>query len=104
MAQELPFDDNGDRVQWIEPDPTGFTLRTQYRTTQQALDLNAHHRAEAPRVFRQDGHTFHHVASVPMEVYEQLQLRLGRAPTAEELIKLSQDRDFNKLKTREVRL
>jgi hypothetical protein len=79
-------------------------LRTQYKGTQEALDRNQMLRNAAPSTFRADGVEFHHVASVPAEVYDLLYHRLGRAPTAEELLKLSQDRDFCKLRTREVKL
>ena len=101
---ELPFDEDEDRVQWIEPDPRGFTIRTRYKKTAEVLDVNALKRAESPKTFRQDGVNYHQVASVPAEVYEQLMIKLGRHPTAEELIKLSQDRDYSKLRTREVKL
>ena len=101
---ELLFDDDEGMTQWIDPDPQGFTLRTRYKGTQGVLDRNAALRADTPHFFRQDGVNYHHAASIPMEVYEQFQHQLGRTPTAAELIKLSQDRDYNKLKTREVKL
>ena len=101
---EILFDDDEDRTQWIDPDPRGFTLRTRYKGTQGVLDRNAALRADTPRSFLQGGVEYKHAASIPMEVYEQFQLKLGRTPTALELLKLSQDRDYNKLKTREVKL
>jgi len=91
-------------TQWIRPDPQGFTLRTRYKGTQEILARNHLARSEAPRRFSQDGVEFHHVCSVPIEVYDMLHRKLGRPPEASELVKLSQDRDFCKLKTREVKL
>ena len=101
---EFILDEDDASVQYVRPDETGFTLRTRFKGTQDILDRNARLRSEAPKSFRESGHTFHHVASVPMEVVELLHKKLGRWPTAEELLKLSDDRDYNKLKTREVKL
>ena len=101
---ELPFDDDGLRVQWIEPDERGGVLRTRYRGTQDVLDQNAALRNDTPKSFIQNGEEFHHVASIPMEVYEQLMITLGRHPTAEECLMLAQDRDYSQLRTREVKL
>lgn len=103
MAEHIIHEDPT-MVQWLEPDPTGGVLRTRYKDTQQILDENAGHRANAPKKFRQDGVDFHHVCNVPWEVYDLIRRRLGHDPSADELIKFSQDRDFSKLKTREVKL
>lgn len=104
MPKEILFDDDEDSTQWISPDPSGFTLRTQYKGTQGVLDRNAMARADAPARFSQDGVEYHHAASIPREVYEQMTTRLGRPPTARECLDLAQARDFNKLKTRDARL
>lgn len=101
---ELLLDEDEISTQWVRPDPTGFTVRTQYKNTDRVLDGNACARNEAPKTFRSDGVDFHHVCRVPIELYDQLTIRFGRPPTAKELIQLAQDRDFSKLKTREVKL
>ncbi len=101
---ELILEEDEDRIQWVDPDPTGFTVRTQYKGTQDILDRNACSRNDAPSTFRQDGVDFHHAASIPMEVYEQMHIRLGRAPTARECLELANQRDFSKLKTRDAKL
>lgn len=101
---ELLLDDSPVRREFVLPDETGFVIRTHYKGTEQALDLNAERRATATPTFRENGHEFHHVGSVPIEVYEQFYLKLGREPTATELIALINERDFCKLKTRDVKL
>lgn len=105
MAERLLFDDEV-MTQWWGDDPiTGDAiLRTQYKGTEDVLDKNAKLRNGAPKTFKEDGVEFHHAVSVPSEVYWQLQAKLGRSPTPIELIKLSQDRDYSKLRTREVKL
>jgi hypothetical protein len=105
MPTELLFDDDETHRQFIVPDETGFTLRTRYKGTQGVLDRNAALRADTPKGFKDEkGVHYHHAAGVPMELYEQLWHTLGRAPTAEELIELSNLRDYCKLKTREAKL
>ena len=102
---EFLLDSDPDMVQWVRPDEKGFTVRTRFRGTQEALDRNARLRSEAPKTFRdKNGVNFHHAVSVPAEVYDQIYRRLGRAPTAAELLKFADDRDYSKLKTRDVRL
>jgi len=102
---EYLLDDSEDRVEFIRPDPEGFTVRTNFRGTPQVLDRNAELRGAASRTFKDEkGGHWAHVASIPIEVYEMEWRRLGRAPTAKECVKLANQRDFNKLKTRDVRL
>jgi hypothetical protein len=104
VAGEVLFDDSGFRTQWIEPDPDGFTIRTQYPGTEDILDVNARIRGLLPDNFRGPGPGFHLVGRIPMEIYEQLHVKLGRAPNIEELKALINDRDYSKLKTREVQV
>jgi hypothetical protein len=102
---EFLLEDDEDRVEFIRPDPHGFTLRTRYKGTQDVLDQNARMRRDASKDFRdRDGVTHHHVGSVPLEVYEEWTRELGRPPTAAEMIQRIQQRDFSKLKTKEVKL
>lgn len=101
---EFLFDESPVRREFIRPDDEGFTLETYYKGTQGVLDRNAELRAAAPSTFREGKHTFHHVGSVPIEVYEQFYLKLGREPTAQELITLINEREFCRLKTRDVKL
>lgn len=103
MSEHL-YDVSPEMTQWVTPDDTGFTVRTRYRDTQQVLERNRQLRNEAPQTFRADGVDFHHACSIPAEIVDMLHRKLGRAPTAKELIALSQDRDFNRLKTRDVTL
>lgn len=91
-------------AQWVTPDDTGFTIRTRYTDTEQVLEHNKVLRDESPATFREAGTVFHKVCSVPAEVMDMLYRKLGRMPTPQELVALSQDRDYNKLKTREVKL
>ena len=104
MAEYL-LDDSPEMTQWVRPDEKGFTVRTQFKGTQEALDRNARIRSVTPTTFRdKDGGRLHHVGSIPAEVYNDLQWKLGRAPTTKELLALLDDRDYSKLKTRDVRL
>ena len=102
---EFFFDEDEDRVSFIQPDEKGFTLRTQFKGTQGVLDRNAMLRADTSPHFRDalGGHV-HHVGAIPIEIYEQIMLRLGRHPTADECLHFLQARDFSKLKTRDARL
>ena len=101
---EFLYDEAPGMTQWVVPDDTGATFRTRYHDTQKVLDDNARKRAESPVTFTRNGVTFHHACSVPAEIVDLLYRKLGRAPTARELIALSQDRDFSKLKTRDAKL
>ena len=104
MANELLFDDSGFRTQWIEPDPDGFKIRTRYRGTEEVLDANAGMRGILPDNFQGPGPGFHLVGRIPLEIYEQLYIKFGRAPNMDELKALLNDRDYSKLKTREVQI
>ena len=110
MGKEFILDDSPSRTQWVRPDATGFTVRTRFKNTDQILDRNKAARADTPKRFG-DG-TMHHVASVPMEVYDQWVLEWRQAHPTEGLgeefnqfvaAKL-RDPDFSYLKTREARL
>ena len=104
MAEFL-LDDDPLMTQWVTPDPEGFTLRTRHKGTQEVLDQNAELRADSPKNFKdKDGVHYHHVMRVPGEVMEVLYRRLGRMPTAQELLQFGDDRDFSKLKTKDARL
>ena len=104
MAEFL-LEDDPLMTQWVTPDPEGFTLRTRHKGTQEVLDQNARLRADRSKDFKdKDGQHYHHVMSIPMEVVEVLCKRLGRMPTPEELLKFGDDREFSKLKTKDVRL
>lgn len=105
MAKEHLLEDGPLRREFITPGEDGsVTLRTQYRGTDDVLGANSAMRAEAPRSFVEKGRTFYHAASIPMEIYEQMQIRLGRPPTARELLDLAQTRDHSKLRTTDKRL
>lgn len=100
MARELILDDSPIRREYITPGEDGSAvIRTQYRGTDDVLDQNSRERSQAPRSFIQNGVTFYKAASVPLEVYEQMHIKLGRPPTAKELLELSQGRDYSRLKT-----
>lgn len=101
---EYLLDDDSEMTQWVVPDEKGFTVRTRYKSTPGVLDLNQDLRNSAPSTFREDGVDFHLGARIPIEVVDQLHIRLGRAPTALELLALANDRDYCKLKTRNGRL
>ena len=102
---EFLLDEDEDLQQWVTPDPEGFTLRTRFKNTQQALDQNAQERNGNPMSFKdKDGASWYKACSVPPEVMDLLFRRLGRMPTPEELIQFSQDRDFSKLRTTDARL
>lgn len=105
MPKELPFDETSYSHQWAEPTGDGgLVIRTRYKDTDRVLDTNARFRAEGPQTFREKGRTFYKVGSIPMEVYEQLTLKLGRQPTAQECLELIQSRDYSKLKTVDANL
>ena len=104
MAEFL-LDEDSERVEWIVPDERGATIRTRFKNTEAVLDRNARIRNATPANFKgRKGETFYHAASVPLEVVELMGRKLGRMPTALELLKLAQDRDYSKLKTRDVKL
>ena len=103
MAEFL-FDDDPQRTQYIRPDATGFTLRTEFKGTQGVLDANARARGVLPTKFGPDGERLHLVGRVPIEVYEEMFLKLGRHPNRQELLALLRDRDFSKLKARDVKV
>ena len=98
---ELPFDDDGLRVQWIEPDERGGVLRTRYRGTQDVLDQNAALRNDTPRRYGKG--IVQHKARVPVELYEQWTIELGRQPTAEECLEIIERRGLTHLLTRRKR-
>ena len=105
MARELLLDDSPLRREFITPGEDGaVTIRTQYWGTDEVLGANDVLRSEAPASFTEKGRTFYHAARVPMEIYEQMTIKLGRHPTARELIELSQSRDYGKLRTTDAKL
>ena len=58
---EFLLDNDPDLVQWVRPDDTGFTVRTQFKGTQEALDRNARLRrglldGEPERALPEDRH------------------------------------------------
>ena len=99
---ELWLDDSPVRQELITPDADGFTLRTRYRGTQAILDQNAALRADVKR--GRSPHGLAHYASIPLEVYEQEWLRLGREPTAADLIELTKRPGYEYLRTSNRRL
>jgi hypothetical protein len=103
MAEFL-FDEDEDRVQFVEPDPYGFTLRTRFKNTSEVLDRNQALRNSAPTTYREAGVDFHHAGSIPMEVWEKWCLDLGRQPTAKEALEFLKQRDYSKLRTSERKL
>jgi hypothetical protein len=105
VAKEFLLDDSPLRREYITPGEDGVvTLRTQYRGTEDVLDQNARERCAGPTSFTQKGVTFTKAASIPMEVYEQMTIKLGRQPTARELLDLAQARDYAKLRTIDAKL
>jgi len=102
---EILLDQDAVSEEWVRPDEKGFTIRTRYRGTDQVLDRNARLRADTPTNFKGglEG-SLKHVGSIPIEVYEQMTVRLGREPTANECLDLLKAREYSKLKTREVKL
>ena len=105
---ELLFDETPNRRVWARPDETGVTLRTQYKNTQDVLDANARARADTPKTFGNG--SLHHIGRVPMELYEQWVLEFRQTHPGEPLgqafnqflVAKLRDRDYNRLKTREV--
>ena len=105
MPKEFFYDEDETRCEWVRPDESGFTVRTQYKGTQGVLDRAAILRADTSKNFRDaKGVNFHHIGSIPNEVYEREQVRLGRPMTSQECVELLKSRDFSKLRTRDVRL
>lgn len=100
---ELFLEDDGVRQQWVEPDPSGFTLRTRYKDTQRVLEsVQAEHQdARAP--VNTKGAAWQPVCRFPIELYEQLRLEMGRDPSAEELIALSQTAEYSLLRLSDKR-
>jgi len=101
---EFLFDEDETRRVWATPDPSGVTLRTQFKGTQGVLDRVAATRT--PKHARVDtkGAAWHKVADIPMELYEKLTIGLGRPPTAEELVGISQMPEFRAISATEKRL
>ena len=107
MAKELPFDDSPVRSQWIVPDESGFTLRTRYKGTQNVLDANLRARNDTPKRFGKG--TMHHMARIPIEVWELWQLEWFRAghtgyPDSDFVKHKLSLPEFSYLKTREAKL
>lgn len=107
MAKEFLFEDSPVRTQWVVPDERGFTLRTRFKGTQEILDANRRVRNDAPKRFGKG--TMHHVARVPIEVFEVWQLewfRMGHQgmPDAEFIQHKLNLPEFKYLKTKEVKL
>ena len=104
---ELLFDDSPDRTIWATPDENGVTLRTRFKDTQNVLDANARLRNDTPKRFGKG--TMHHMASIPIEVWEQWVLEwrmMGQVgnPDADFIkFKLAMP-EFSYLKTRNARL
>lgn len=104
MAEEVLLEDDPVMAQWVTPDEEGFTLRTQYKGTQEILDQNARERTSKHARVVTPGSMPLPVVRVPMEVYEQLTLAMGREPTADELIALSHTPEYKALKLTDKRL
>ena len=107
MAKELLFDDSPDRTIWATPDEKGLTLRTRFKGTQDVLDANARLRNATPKGFGKG--TMHHMASIPMAVWEQWVLEwrgTGRQgnPDADFIKHKLAMPEFSYLKTRNARL
>jgi hypothetical protein len=101
---ELLFDEDETRTVWATPDPSGVTLRTQFKGTQGVLDRTAATRTPRHARVNTKGAAWHKVADIPMELYEKLTIGLGRPPTAEELVGISQMPEFKMLSATEKRL
>lgn len=107
MAKELPFEDSPTRASWIAPDESGFTLRTRYKGTQDVLDANKRARNNTPKRFGKG--TLHHMARIPIEVWERWQIEwfgMGHTgqPDADFIKHKLNLPEFSYLKTREVKL
>jgi hypothetical protein len=76
MAKELLFDDSPDRTIWAVPDEQGLTLRTRFKGTQDILDANTRVRNDTPKRFGKG--TMHHMARIPIEIWEQWVLEWRR--------------------------
>jgi len=101
---EILFDEDETRTVWATPDPSGITLRTQFKGTQGVLDRTAATRTPKHARVNTKGAAWHKVADIPMELYEKLTIGLGRPPTAEELVGISQMPEFRALSATEKRL
>ena len=101
---EFKLDEDETHVQWVRPDETGFTLRTQYKDTQRVLDQNVREKQDKRAPAPLKGSAAMPVCRVPMELYEQLTLEMGREPTAEELIALSQTPEYKLLRLTDKRV
>lgn len=107
MATEFLFDvdpTTGMR-QFIRPDEDGFTLRTLYASTEDVLDQNHRVKNARGRLIGngQDG-SFHHVASIPMELWHRWHQEYGRKLYEDPLLvpRLIRERDYNKVQTSDI--
>ena len=100
MPKEFLLDEDATHRQWVRPDETGFTLRTQYKGTPGVLDQNARERNSHGKHARVNtkGSAAMPAVRVPLELYEQLTLEMGREPTAEELIALARTPEYAALR------
>lgn len=101
---EILFDEDETRRVWATPDPFGITLRTQFKGTQGVLDRTAATRTPKHARVNTKGAAWHKAADIPLELYEKLTIGLGRPPTAEELVAISQMPEFRALSATEKRL
>jgi len=101
---EILFDEDELRTVWATPDQSGVTLRTRFKGTQGVLDRTAATRTPKHSRVNTKGAAWHKVADIPMELYEKLQIGLGRPPTAEELVAVSQMPEFRMLSATEKRI
>jgi hypothetical protein len=101
---ELLLDRDETQTQWVRPDDKGFTLRTQYHGTQSVLDQNARERTGKRHRSTLTGSAMQPAARFPLELYEQLTLAMGREPTADELLVLSQTSEYKALRLTDKRL
>jgi hypothetical protein len=98
------FDEDESREIWARPDPRGVTLRTRYKGTQETLDGIKERKIPKHTRVNTQGAAWHPACSIPMELYEQFTVALGRQPTPEELIAVSQTPEFRLLALTDKRL
>ena len=103
MAEYL-LDDDPVQTQWVVPDEKGFTLRTRYKGTQGILDQNARERTGKHERIATPGSQPLPAVRMPLELYEQITIAMGREPTADEMIAIAETPEYKMLKLTDKRL